>query len=153
MVARPWSSSRLSCGETGLPWMCAGPSCFLSSGDGYVGELLELHQVCQGAFRGSRGKVGFLSRCHSRKGPNLELRGESPGFSRVLVGNLEFFSSFYRDLRIPLVLPWKSSVHASCKGPVRIPLQSVPGPRSSSGAEAGTSGFLSSADMDHEVPL
>ena len=30
-------------GETGLLWMCAGLSCFLSSGDGYVGELLELH--------------------------------------------------------------------------------------------------------------
>ena len=28
--------------ETGLLWMWAGLSCFLSSGDGYVGELLEL---------------------------------------------------------------------------------------------------------------
>ena len=28
--------------ETGLLWMWAGPSDFLSSGDGYVGELLEL---------------------------------------------------------------------------------------------------------------
>ena len=27
----------------GLLWMWAGLSCFLSSGDGYVGELLELH--------------------------------------------------------------------------------------------------------------
>ena len=26
--------------ETGLLWMWAGLSCFLSSGDGYVGELL-----------------------------------------------------------------------------------------------------------------
>ncbi|RJG21791.1 hypothetical protein D5R77_12740 [Staphylococcus haemolyticus] len=26
--------------ETGLPWMCSGPSCFLSSGDGYVGNFL-----------------------------------------------------------------------------------------------------------------
>ena len=34
--------------EMGLPWMCAGPSCFLSSGDGYVGELLELQQGCEG---------------------------------------------------------------------------------------------------------
>ena len=30
--------------ETGLLWMWAGLSCFLSSGDGYVGELLELQQ-------------------------------------------------------------------------------------------------------------
>ena len=74
MVARPWSSSRLSCGEgfllrcdgnagnsfpnmqgkdpssrarrfeTGLLAMWAGLACFLSSGDGYVGELLELQQ-------------------------------------------------------------------------------------------------------------
>ena len=28
--------------ETGLLWMWAGLSCFLSSGDGYVGELLVL---------------------------------------------------------------------------------------------------------------
>ena len=31
-------------GETGILWMWAGLSCFLSSGDGYVGELLELQQ-------------------------------------------------------------------------------------------------------------
>ena len=28
--------------DTGLLWMWAGLSCFLSSGDGYAGELLEL---------------------------------------------------------------------------------------------------------------
>ena len=32
--------------KTGLLWMLAGLSCFLSSGDGYVGELLELQQGC-----------------------------------------------------------------------------------------------------------
>ena len=82
MVARPWSSSHLSCGErfplkcerngvyyfltkqgkdpssrASIPkrrllWMWAGPSCVLSSGDGYVGELLELQQ---GPFLISRG--------------------------------------------------------------------------------------------------
>ena len=31
--------------ETGLLWMWAGLSCLLSSGDGYVRELLELQQV------------------------------------------------------------------------------------------------------------
>ena len=30
--------------ETGLLWMWAGFSSFLSSGDGYIGELLELQQ-------------------------------------------------------------------------------------------------------------
>ena len=42
-------------GETGLLWMWAGLSCFLSSGDGYVGELLELQYGCEGPFGGSRG--------------------------------------------------------------------------------------------------
>ena len=36
--------------ETGLLCMWAGLSCFLSSGDGYVGELLELQQGCEGPF-------------------------------------------------------------------------------------------------------
>ena len=38
-------------------------------------------------------------------------------------------------------------------GPLGIPLQSLPGPRSSSGVKAGTSEFLSRADMDLRVPL
>ena len=33
--------------ETGLLWMWAGLSCFLSSGGGYVGDLLELQQGCE----------------------------------------------------------------------------------------------------------
>ena len=40
--------------ETGLLWMWAGLSCLLSSGDGYVGELLELQQGCEGLFGNSR---------------------------------------------------------------------------------------------------
>ena len=40
----------------------------------------------------------------------------------------------------------------SCEGPLEIPLQPVPGPRSSSSAEARSSVFLSSADMDLGVP-
>ena len=36
--------------ETGLLSMWPGLSCFLSSGEGYVGELLELQQVCEGPF-------------------------------------------------------------------------------------------------------
>ena len=41
--------------ETGLLWMWEGLSWFLSSGDGYVGELLELQQGCEGPFGSSRG--------------------------------------------------------------------------------------------------
>ena len=43
--------------ESGLLLMLAGPSVFLSSGDGYVGELPELQQGCKGPFRRSRGKL------------------------------------------------------------------------------------------------
>ena len=38
----------------GLLWVWAGLSCFLSNGDGYVGELLELQQGCEGPFVSSR---------------------------------------------------------------------------------------------------
>ena len=40
--------------ETGLLFMWAGLSCFLSSGDGYVLELLELEQGCEGILGSSR---------------------------------------------------------------------------------------------------
>ena len=36
-------------------WMWVGLSCFNSSGDGYVGEILELQQGCEGPFGSSRG--------------------------------------------------------------------------------------------------
>ena len=75
-----------------------------------VGELLELHQRYQGPFQGSRGKVGFLSRHYSRRGPHLTLRGESPGFSRVAAGNLRFLLSYDGDLMDLLVLPQESQV-------------------------------------------
>ena len=84
MVARPWSSSHLSCGErssweaTGMPGILSRPrreripplelgggngatvdvggtSCFLSSGDGYVEERVELQQGCEASFGSSRG--------------------------------------------------------------------------------------------------
>ena len=40
--------------ETVLLWMWAELSCFLSSRDGYVEELLELKQGCEGLFGSSR---------------------------------------------------------------------------------------------------
>ena len=83
---------------------------FLTSRDRHVGELLELLQGCQGPFRGSRGKVGFLSRYHSGKGPHLTLRGESPGFPRVAAGNMGFLSSYYGNIRVPLMLLQESPV-------------------------------------------
>ena len=93
MLAPGRPSCRDEEGKTGLFLSIGGHFVFLSSGDGYVRELLELYQGCQRPFRSSRGKVGFFSRLCSGKGPHLELRGESPGFSRVAAGNMGFFSS------------------------------------------------------------
>ena len=42
--------------ETGLLWMWAGLSCFLSSGDGYVRELLECSKGVKDPFE-VQGKV------------------------------------------------------------------------------------------------
>ena len=126
---------------------------FLSSEDGHVGELLELHLGCQGPFRGSR--EGAIS---------LEIPQWKRASSRVEGRISWFFSSCSRNLGVPLELrlgpqgPYyvasgKSSLHASCEGPLRIPLQSVPGSRSSSGVVAKTSVFPSNADMDLGVPI
>ena len=43
--------------ETGLLWTWSGLLCLFSSGDGYVGVLLELQQGCEGPFGISRGLV------------------------------------------------------------------------------------------------
>ena len=61
-------------------------------------------------FRGSRGKVGFLSRCCSTKGPHLGLRGDFPGVSRILTGNLGFLLCYDGDVRDPFMLPQESQV-------------------------------------------
>ena len=121
---------------------------FLLSGDGNVGDLLELTHGYQGPYQGSRGKVGFLSRCRSRKGPHLTLRGESPGFSGVVAPILEFLSSYDGDSGTHSWGLRKVQSPCDLARPLGIPLQPLPGPRSSSGVEAGTSGFLSSANMD-----
>ena len=76
-------SSRDEEGKTGLFLSCGGSSVFLSSSDEYIGELPELYQGSQGSFQGSRGKVGFLSRRHSRKRPHHMLSEECADFSRV----------------------------------------------------------------------
>ena len=93
-----------------VKWGSSGVVPVQSRGNGYVGELLELPQGCQGPFWGSRGKVGFLSRLHSGKEPHLSITVESPRFSRVAAGNLDFFSDYDGDLREPLMLPQETQV-------------------------------------------
>ena len=103
----PLGMRRETLGSSGV---VAEPSVLFSSGDGYVGDILELPQGCEGPFQGSRVKVGFLSRRHSRKRPHLALRGESPGFPRVAGTNLGFLLSYIGDLREPLMWPQVSPV-------------------------------------------
>ena len=47
----------------------------------------------------------------------------------------------------------KSSLYVIAEGPLRIPLQSLQGSGTSSRVQTGTSGLISSADMDLGVPL
>ena len=91
-----------------------------------------------------------LSRLKSEGGISLE-RPQGKRTSSRDEGRIPwYFSSCSRKHRIPLelrqgpqgpprVASGKSSLHASCEGPLGIALQSVPGPWSSSGSEAGTS--------------
>ena len=92
-------------------------------------------------------------------GISLETMQWKRASSQVEGRNSCFFYSCEIILGVPLelhqgsqgpvrVAPGKSSLHASFKGPFRIPLQSMPGARSSSGAEAATSDFLSRTEMD-----
>ena len=112
-----------------------------------------LPQESQVSMQVARGLSGFLLSWFRGLGPHLTLRGETPGFPQVAAGNLGFFSSYDGDLRDPLVLPQESQVYIPVKGPLRIPLHSVRGLRSSSGFDTGTSGSLFSADMDLGVPI
>ena len=62
----------------------------------------------------------------SGNGPHLAWKGEPPGFSQVAAGALDP----RRGPQGPaLVASGKASPHASCTGPLGIPLPSVPGPR------------------------
>ena len=58
--------------------MWAGFSCFLSSGDGYVGELLELQQGCEGPL-----EVPDV-RCDKPRYASVEMGLISPGGENLL---------------------------------------------------------------------
>ena len=67
-------------------------------------------QGIQDSFRVARGNEGLLLRHCREKLPHLVFRGESRGFSRVVVRNLAFFSSCDRDIREHLLLPQGNQV-------------------------------------------
>ena len=78
---------------------------------------------------------------------------DSPLPVRPLLHDLSHRWDFPSWLTAARVVSGKSSLYASCERPLRLPLQSVLGHRSSSGVEAGTSGFLLRADMDLGLPM
>ena len=84
--------------ESGLLWMGAGPSCFLSSGDGYVGELLELQQGCEGPL-----EVPDV-RCDKPRYASAEMGLISPGGENLLdfLELLQVLSTYDGNLRDPL---------------------------------------------------
>ena len=61
-------------------------------------------------FKAQEGRWDFSLDAVVEKGLNVALMGESPDFSRVEVGNLGFLSSYYGDLRDPLMLPQECQV-------------------------------------------
>ena len=71
---------------------------------GISGKFLSCLKGGKDLSRLKREGVIFLE-THSRNGPHLPLRGESPGFSRVVAGNLGFLLSYDVDLRDPILLP------------------------------------------------
>ena len=105
-----------------------------------------------------------LSRHRSEGGISLETPQQKRASSRFECRISWFFLSGGRNLGVPVelrqgpqgcacVASGKSSLNASCEGPLEIPLQAVQWPISSSRVKAGTSGFLSSADIDLELPM
>ena len=127
----------------------AGNSAFLSSGDEYLGKLLEFHKSCQVPFQDARGNAGFLCKCCSVKGSPQVWKEEFRGLHGVVEESLGFLSScmstwgihscLLREVRSLLALqgaPWNSSCITAGMN------------RASSRVEAGTSGFLSISNLD-----
>ena len=80
----------------------------------------------------------------------------SPGGENLLdiLEFLQVLSTYDGDLRDPLWWPQKRPVHMRvARGPLGIPLPSMPRSKTLCGVGARTRGFLSSADMDLGVLL
>ena len=80
----------------------------------------------------------------------------SPGGENLLdfLELRQVLSTYDGDLRDPLWWPQERPVPMRvARGPLGIPLLSMPGPKTLCGVSGGTLGFLSSADMDFGVLL
>ena len=66
----------------------------------------------------------------------------------------QVLSTYDGDLRDPLLWPQERPVPMRvARGPLGIPLETMPGPKTFCGVGVGNGGFLSSADMDLGVLL
>ena len=165
MVARPWSSSRLSCGE-GLLLRCdgnAGNSFPTMQGKDPFSQAKRQKRGSSGCGRdspaSSRVETGmsgnFLSCSKGVKDPLEvpEFKCDYPLLASAEMGvissggeNLldflelrQVLSTYDRDLRDPLWWPQERPVPMRfARGPLGIPLPSMPGPRTLCGVGAGT---------------
>ena len=109
--------------------------CFLSSGDGYVGELLELQQGCEGPL-----EVPEV-RCDKPRYASAEMGLISPGGENLMdfLELRQVLSTYDGDLRDPLYWPQERPVAMRvARRLLGIPLPSMPGPKTLCGIGAGT---------------
>ena len=95
-------------------------------------------------------------RCDFPGDTSAEMGLISPGGENILdfLEVWQVLSTYDGDLRDPLWWPQERPVPMRVvRGPLGIPLPSMLGPKTLYGLSAGTSGFLSSADMDLGVLL
>ena len=115
-----WEGSILSSyeAETGLLWMWAGLSCFLSAG--YVGDLLELQQGLKDPLEVPEVRCDYPREASEEMGI-ISPRGEN------LLDFLELrqvLSTYHGDLRDALWWPQERQVPKRVpRGPLGIPLQ------------------------------
>ena len=165
MVARPWSSSRLSCGER-LLLRCdgnAGNSFLNTQGNDPSSRARRRKRGSSGCGRDSRassrvetGMSGNLLscskgvkdplevpdvRCDYPRDASAEMGLISPGGENLLdfLELRQVLSTYDGDLRDPLWCPQESPVPMrDARGPLGIPLPSMLGPKTLCGVGAGT---------------
>ena len=165
MVARPWNSSRLSCGER-LLLRCYGKvrnSFQTTQGKDTSSQARRWKRDSSGCGRDSRassrvetGMSGtFLScsmgvkdplevpevRCDKPRVASAEMGLISPGGENLLdfLELRQVLSTYDGDLREPLWWPQERPVPMRvARGPLGIPLPSMPGPKTFCGVGAGT---------------
>ena len=120
--------------------MWPGLSCFLSSGDGNVGELLELQQGCEEPFGSSRGLGVISHETPQRKWASSRLEGRTSWIfsrcgrgSRLTMGTSGTRCGDLRKGQSPCGLLWAlSGFHSRRWRGLRPCVESVPEPEDSS---------------------